>query len=215
MQPPNPSQPKPPLRVVQGGSKSTLPPELAPVSDADLVSHYLAGIELVQRVIADIDEATDIANTCVIQLRDTNRWDPARGSLRTHFLLLVTNELRARRRANKGSALVRRERHGQAYHRETQGEYTMSPEDQLIAREEAAERSQAHAKCRALVRRLRACVADSPEALALLDYWSHAGEELPMPEIARKLGMTEPKLYATKKMIEYHAVKCRDEMEGR
>jgi hypothetical protein len=212
MQPPNPNEPRPKhLRAIPTPKKGKLPPELADVPDNDMVMICFAAVELIERVMRKTVDPWDVINTCFIRLCETHRWIPTRGPLRTHFLVLVTNELHVLKKLP--NAHEREEYLADAYTRETYHSDAPSAEDALLARAQRVYDIDAskRAKLIAMVRRRVAnTIAD-----ALFDHWASATEELTMHEIAAKLGVTVDQLYAAKKMIEYHARACREELEGK
>jgi hypothetical protein len=211
MQPPKSNHP-PHLRLVEGPRKRKYPPELANVSDQELVAMCFAGIELVERVTKSV-EPWEVINTCFVQLCDTHRWKPQLGSLRDHFLLLVKNELHALRKARRKDARERDAQLAERYYRETYYSPAPSPEDVAVADEQQRTYDHNAARRRVLLERVRQRVVGTPAA-ALFDYWANATEDLAMTEVAVKLGVTVDQLYAAKKMIEYHALICRKEMQG-
>jgi hypothetical protein len=211
MQPPKSNHP-PHLRIVEGPRKRKYPPELADVSDQELVAMCFAGIELVERVMKNVDP-WEIVNTCFVQLCDTYRWNPKRGTLRDHFLLLVKNELHAVRKARRKNARMREAELAEGYYRETYQSPAPSPEEVAVADEQQRVYDHNASRRRVLLERVRQRVVGTP-AQALFEYWANATEDLAMTEVAVKLGVNVHQLYAAKKMIEYHALICRKEMEG-
>jgi len=125
----------------------------------------------------------------------------------------VKNELHAIRKARRKNASERDARRAEGYYRETYQSPAPSPEEVAIADEQQRTYDHNAARRRVLLERVRQRVVGTPAA-ALFDYWANATEDLALTEVAVKLGVTVDQLYAAKKMIEYHALICRKEMEG-
>jgi hypothetical protein len=176
-----------------------------------MVMICFAAVELIERVMRKTVDPWDVISTCFIRLCDTERWIPARGPLRTHFLVLVTNELHVLKKLP--TAHEREEYLADAYTRETYPSDTPSAEDEALARAERVYEFDALKRAK-LIKMVRRRVANTI-ADALFDHWATAKEELTMHEIAVKLGVTVDELYAAKKMIEYHARVCREQLEGK
>jgi DNA-directed RNA polymerase specialized sigma24 family protein len=188
-----------------------VPPEIEALPEREIVEAYLAAAELADSITRSVDDAAEIANTAYLQVMSTHRWDPAKGSFRTHFLSLV-KEVATHARSNRNRK--RRAAAEATFHtREELSPYAASPEQVLLARAERREREDnaedREAKARRMVLELRLRVAHHAVAAAWLEFVNEGGRK--PGDLARKLNVTAEQVYAAKKVVEYHAEQIRKE----
>jgi DNA-directed RNA polymerase specialized sigma24 family protein len=191
-----------------------LPPELEDVKD-QLVDCYLEGIEYAGKYLRyrPAHLVKEVVHRALLQITTTHRWEK-RGPLRTWFLILVTNQIReifkTRDRVVDHSTASTYRRHDVAIRRERVPNLT--PEQQLIAREDAEAAEDSAPLRGALLAAIKASVEHNEVATGVIEVWEDGGIELKPRQLAERLGVGVTQIYRAKEVIQYQAAKCRERL---
>jgi len=188
--------------------RNKLPLEIAALPEQDIIDVYYAAIEMGEKSTGSYDIAVEAANIAFDRLCRDRRWDEKRGPFRTHFLVLVKNELR-RLRIGDSEAKRQKLARAEAAFVEMQGTTSPSAEEILIRREEQAAAEAADEARRELVGRIEEAIAHDVLVHKIFTLFAAGARDIKPAEQAAFLGVTLPELYAAKKRLEYHASRCR------
>jgi hypothetical protein len=203
----------------KASDRVTALPELQAITKKEWTPIYFAAVELVEATGLKQDAFDIVHDAYVTMCTEADaRWSPTVRPLREHFLMLVRDELKKERNRRQVEARQRHAKDKLTHHYESSiipyVSSTSSPEDIMIAREEAEEHERWLLEKRAQIRKLQRCVSHNPVALKLLDYWAEHGGSKPLTKVAGILNVSIDAIYEAKKLIERHAHRIIVEKKG-